>query len=175
MVKIKEILQSKLKPKEKQTKLVEAVCSSKIKDREFIAFFQSASDVDKGTCADVMKRISEKKPEILAPYIDILVEYINYRAPRVKWGVPEAIGNLAKKYPDKVVQAIPYLLKNTIENKINTTVIRWCAAYGLSEIAKHNTKAQKELTQKIKEIVKKEKNNGVRNVYLKALKELEKQ
>jgi len=175
MGKIDEILQSNLKPKEKQSKLVEAVCSSKIKDREFISFFQSASDVDKGTCADVMKHISEKKPELLAPYIDILVEYINYGAPRVKWGVPEAIGNLAKKYPDKVVKAIPYLLQNTIENKINTTVIRWCAAYGLSEIAKHNTKTQKALTQKIKEIVKKEKNNGVRNVYLKALKEIEKQ
>jgi hypothetical protein len=35
-------------------------------------------------------------------------------------------------------------LQNTVENKENTTVIRWCAAYGLSEIAKHNTKAQKE-------------------------------
>jgi hypothetical protein len=49
-----------------------------------------------------------------------------------------------------------------------------CAAYGLSEIAKHNTKAQKELILRIKEIVKKEKNNGVKNVYLKALKVIEK-
>jgi len=175
MVKINDILQLNLKPKEKQTKLVEAICNSKIKDKEFIAFFQSASDVDKGTCAIVMKHISEEKPEILAPYIGILVEYINYRVPRVKWGIPEAIGNLAKSYPDKVVQAIPFLLQNTIENKINTTVIRWCAAYGLSEIVKHSTKAQKELTQKIRKIVKKEKNTGVRNVYLKALKEIEKQ
>ena len=117
MVKINDILKLKLKPKEKQTKLVEAICNSKIKDKEFIAFFQSTSDVDKGTCAIVMKHISEEKPEILVPYIDILVEYINCRAPRVKWGIPEAIGNLAKSYPDKVVQAIPFLLKNTIENK----------------------------------------------------------
>jgi hypothetical protein len=174
MGKIEEILQSDLKPKEKQAKLVETLCNGKIKHKDFIKFFQSASDVDKGTCADVMKHVSEKKPEILAPYIDILVEYINHKTPRVKWGVPEAIGNLAKKYPDKVVQAIPYLLQNTIENKINTTVIRWCAAYGLSEIVKHNTRAQKELIPRIKEIVKKEKNNGVKNVYLKALKIIEK-
>ncbi|GFO97769.1 hypothetical protein ig2599ANME_1979 [groundwater metagenome] len=44
---------------------------------------------------------------------------------------------------------------------MNTTVTRWCAAYGLSEIAKHNTKAQKELILRIKEIVKKEKNNKI--------------
>ncbi len=174
MGKIEEILHSNLKPKEKQTKLVETVCNGKIQDKEFIEFFKSASDVDKGTCADAIKHISEQKPEILAPYIDILVEYINYKAPRVKWGVAEAIGNLAKKYPDKVVQAIPYLLQNTVENNMNTTVTRWCAAYGLSEIAKHNTKAQKELILRIKEIVKKEKNNGVKNVYLKALKDIEK-
>jgi len=121
-----------------------------------------------------MKHISEQKPEILAPYIGLLVEYINYKAPRVKWGVSEAIGNLAKKYPDRVVKAIPYLLQNTVENKINTTVIRWCAAYGLSEIAKYNTRAQKELIPRINEIIKKEKNNGVNNVYLKALKCIEK-
>ena len=52
---------------------------------------------------------------------------------------------------------------------MNTTVIRWCAAYGLSEIAKHNTKIRKELIPKIKEIVEKEKNNGVKNVCLKAI------
>lgn len=154
--------------------MVDAVCNGKIKDKEFIEYFKLASDVDKGTCADVMKHISEQKPEILAPYIGLLVEYINYKAPRVKWGVSEAIGNLAKKYPDRVVKAIPYLLQNTVENKINTTVIRWCAAYGLSEIAKYNTRAQKELIPRINEIIKKEKNNGVNNVYLKALKCIEK-
>ncbi len=174
MSKIEEILHSNLKPKEKQTKLVETVCNGKIQDKEFIEFFKSASDVDKGTCSDAMKHISEQKPEILAPFIEILVEYINYKAPRVKWGVQEAIGNLAKKYPDNVIQAIPYLLQNTVENNMNTTVIRWCAAYGLSEIAKHNTKAQKELILRIKKIVENEKNNGVKNVYLKALKEIEK-
>lgn len=116
-----------------------------------------------------MKHFSEQKPEILAPYIDLLMGYINYKAPRVKWGVPEAIGNLAKKYPDKMVQAIPYLLQNTVENKINTTVIRWCAVFALTEIAKYNLKLQKELVSKFKVIVKTEQNNGVKNVYLKFL------
>jgi len=116
-----------------------------------------------------MKHISEQKPEILAPYIDLLMRYINYKGPRVKWGVTEAIGNLAKKYPDEMVQAIPYLLQNTVENKINTTVIRWCAVFALTEIAKYNLKLQKELVSKFKVIVKTEQNNGVKNVYLKFL------
>jgi len=93
MTKIDEILQSKIKPKEKQTKLVEAVVSGKIPFKEFMAFFEAAKDTDKGTCADVMKHVSAQKPALLAPYIDTLIEYVNFELPRVKWGVPEAIGN----------------------------------------------------------------------------------
>ena len=71
-------------------------------------------------------------------YIDILIEYINYTAPRVKWGVQEAIGNLAKKYPVEVAKAVPGLLKNTEVTDKNNTVVRWCAAYGLTEILINN-------------------------------------
>jgi len=175
MTKIDEILQSKIKPKEKQTKLVEAVVSGKIPVKEFMAFFESAKDTDKGTCADVMKHVSAQKPALLAPFIDTLLEYINYQLPRVKWGVPEAIGNMAKDYPDEAAKAIPYLLKNTIDEKINTTVIKWCAAFALGEIAKHSPKTRIQLLPVFEKIIKSEKNNGVKNVYVKALKAIEKE
>ena len=168
---IEDILQLNIKPKEKQQKLVETVLNGKIKGKDLIEFFKSASDVDKGACSDLMKYVSEQKPEILAPFIDDLLEYINYKAPRVKWGVPESIGNMAKKYPDKVEKAIPKLLQNT---KDKSTVVRWCAAYALSEIAKNNSKKQIELVSIFLDIVKKEKNNGVKNVYMKTLKILQK-
>ena len=107
MSQIEEIIQSKIKPKERQTRLVEAVINGTISTREFMDYFVTASDVDKGTCADVMKNVSAQNPAILAPYIDILLEYINYPLPRVKWGVPEAIGNMAKSYPDETAKAVP--------------------------------------------------------------------
>ncbi|MCL5069740.1 MAG: hypothetical protein M1308_02415 [Actinobacteria bacterium] len=171
---IEDVLQSKIKPKEKQIKLVDAVISGKIQTNEFIAFFESANDVDKGTCADVMKNVAVQKPDMLAPYIDILLKYINYPLPRVKWGVPEAIGNMAKDYPDKTARAIPYLLKNTLDDKTNTTVIKWCAAFALTEIAKHNAQTQKQLLPIFEKIINTEKNTGVRNVYTKAVKIIEK-
>lgn len=171
---IEDVLRSKIKPKEKQIKLVDAVISGKIQTKEFIAFFESANDVDKGTCADVMKNVAVQKSDILAPYIDILLKYINYPLPRVKWGVPEAIGNMAKDYPDKTARAIPYLLKNTTDDKINTTVIKWCAAFALTEIAKHNAQTQKQLLPIFEKIINTEKNTGVRNVYTKAVKIIEK-
>lgn len=169
---IEEILHSKAKPKEKQVTLVEAVVSGKIPVKGLIDFFELASDVDKGNCSDAMKHISAEKPELLVPYIDILLKYINYKLPRVKWGVPEAIGNMAKHYPDKVEIAIPYLLKNTTDDRINSTVIKWCAAFALSEIAKYNSNTREQLFPIFTEIIEKEKNNGVKNVYIKALKEI---
>lgn len=81
-----------------------------------------------------MKHLSKGKPEIVAPYIDDMIDYINYKAPRVRWGVPETIGNLAQKYPTEVEKAIPNLLVNT---KDKSTVVRWCAAFALTETASH--------------------------------------
>jgi len=170
MSEIQEILRLNIRPKEKQTKLVESVSKKNITADKLILFFKSASDVGKGTCADVMKHVSIESPEILVPYIDTLIEYINYKAPRVKWGISEAIGNLAKKYPEKVEKAIPNLLTNTTENKINTTVVKWCAAYALTEIAKNNPTTREQLLPIFLKITKTESNIGVKNVYAKALK-----
>ena len=171
---VEKIIRSVMKPKEKQAALTEAVCNGAVKAGDFIGFFISASYVDKGTCADVMKHVAERNPAILEPYIETLLPYINHKAPRVRWGVSEAVGSCAEKYPDRTGAAVPYLMRNTGETGINTTVIRWCAAYGLAEIALHNLKVRKELVPELKKLAEKEKNNGVKNVYLKALQKIEK-
>ena len=171
----KELLRSRLKPKEKQTRLVDAVCKGQIPVREFLRFFEDAPDPDKGSCADALKHISEKRPELLRPHVEMMIPFINYRAPRVRWGIQEAIGNLAKRYPDKVATAVPRLLRNTSGNSENTTVIRWCAAYALSEIVKHNPDIRKGLLPRIRKIAEKEQNNGVKGVYLRAIRSIERE
>jgi HEAT repeat protein len=78
--------------------------------------------------------------------------------------VPEAIGNMAQKFPIEVEKAIPNLLKNA---KDESTVVRWCAAYALSEIAK-STPSDNDILLRIQELADNEQNNGVKNVYQKA-------
>jgi hypothetical protein len=168
---IAEIRNWKGKPKELVAFLTESIEKDQKLFSQLIEILKSGSDVEKGTAADVMKHVSKDKPEIVAPYIDDLVDYINYKAPRVKWGVPETIGNLAQNYPAEVESAVPKLLVNT-EDK--STVVRWCAAFALTEIAKSNPAIRKELGSKIEEIVENEENNGVKNVYLKALRTMNK-
>lgn len=166
---LQEILDSNLKHKEKVTKIASEIINNNEKFKELMEFFRSGNDITKGTCAEVMKFVSQPTPEVFPPYLDELIGYINYKAPRVKWGIPETIGHLAKTYPDKVAKAVPKLLDNT---KNKSTVVRWCAAFGLSNIAKYNLELQDSLLEKFKQIIEIEQNNGVKNVYLKTLKQI---
>jgi len=47
-------------------------------------FFKAESDVEKGNYADAMKHITADMSEILVPFIDDLIEFINYKTPIVK-------------------------------------------------------------------------------------------
>lgn len=155
------------KPKE----LVAFITKNVVEDEkivtQLIKILDSGSDVEKGTVADCMKHISAEKPEIVAPYVDVLINYVNHKVPRVKWGIQEAIGNIAKKYPLEAEKAIPNLLLNT---KNKSIVVRWCAAYALTEIVKYNIEARNKFTPKLEEIANSEQNKGVRNVYFKTWK-----
>ena len=159
------------KPKDLVAFLTQNIVEDEALFSQLVDLMKTGSDVEKGTCADVMKHVTEENPGIAVPYVDDLIGFINYRAPRVRWGVPESIGNMSRKHPEEVVKAIPNLLINT---KDDSTVVRWCAAYALTEIAKNNSRTRAELVPVFNDYAGKEKNNGVRNVYVKALKVIEK-
>jgi hypothetical protein len=159
-----------IKPKEKVSNITQLIIKEPNTIQQLINNFIEGTDVEKGTYAEVLKHVSKNNPTIVEPYINELKSYINYKANRVKWGIPETIGNLAEKYPKKVEKAVPNLLINTQDK---STVVRWCAAYALSEISLYNLDIQDELVNKIIEIISKEKNNGVKKVYLKTLKKIE--
>ena len=169
---LQEVLDSNLKHKEKVAKITEEISKNHEKFKELVELFRSGNDVIKGKCAEVMKFVSQQTPEVFPPYLDELIEYVDYKAPRVKWGIPETIGHLARTYPDKVAKAVPKLFENT---KNKSTVVRWCAAFGLSNIAKYNVEIQAGLLEKFEQIVEIEQNNGVKNVYFKILKQKRKQ
>lgn len=171
MSKIEEILQSKLKPKEKITLLADEIKKDKKFVDEIVSYFKSAPAGDQGHLIESLEYASQDNPELVAPHLDFVICHLEDKAPRVKWECARIIANLALKFSDKTEKAIPALLKNT---KDKGTVVRWSVAFALGEIAKSNSNIQKTLLPKMKELVKKETNNGVKNVYLKALKVLEK-
>ncbi len=171
MSKIEKILQSKLKPKEKITLLAKEITKDKKFIDEIVGYFESASSGDQGHLIESLEYASQDNPECVAPYLDFVICHLEDKGPRVKWECARIIANLALKFSDKTEKAIPALLKNI---KDKGTVVRWSVAFALGEIAKNNANAQKILLPKMKGLVKKETNNGVKNVYLKAFKIIEK-
>jgi hypothetical protein len=160
-----------MKHKEQVSKIVELAVKDAAALTQVFTLLKTGSDVEKGTAAEVLKFVSKECPEKMLPYVDLIVDFIDYKAPRVKWGCPEAIGNLAPQYPREVESAIPKLLKNLDDS---STVVRWCAAFALTEIARHNTARQNELVGLFEQLLLAEQNSGVKNLYVKTLKRIQK-
>ena len=120
---------------------------------------------------EILEYASKDNPEVAIPHLNEIINHINFNAPRVKWEAARVIANLSEKYPNEAAQAIDKLLTNT---KDKGTVVRWSTALAIGEIAKYNRSKQKELIKVIESLVEKESNNGVKNVYLKALKVINK-
>jgi hypothetical protein len=166
-----EIYSSKVKPKELVLLLAQELIANKKLLGEMISNYAKARDSIKGADLSALAHITKDNPKFVADILDFIIDQINHKAPRVKWESSEIIANVAKEYPEKVEGAIPSLIQNTNDEG---TVVRWSAAFALTEIAKSNPKTRKQLVPIFEEIVEKEENNGVKNIYLKALKLLAK-
>ena len=170
MATIKDILKSKKKPREIVELLAEKLKSDDKAINELIQCFRDGTTAEKGNCMEAIEYVTKENPEFAENCLEFVIEHINDKAPRVKWESCRIIGNVAKKFPDKVKEAIPKLLENT---KDKGTVVRWSAAFALTEIAKSGLEMQKELVPEFKKILERENNKGVRNIYLKYLKDVE--
>lgn len=168
---LEEIRKSDKKPKELNAFIAKLIVEKKPSSKDFADAFASGNDVERGTCIEALEYATQTNPNIAKPYISSVINCLKDKAPRVKWEASRVIGNVSKVLPEETGEAIPKLLENTTDKG---TVVRWSTAFALSEIAKNNNKLRSSLLTKINEILKKEQNNGVKNVYLKALKVINK-
>jgi len=168
---LEELGRPKRKPKELVVFVAEKIKRDENLFGQLVECLRTGSDVQKGICAEVMEYATKDNPELARPYLDSIIAHINYPAPKVKWETARVVANASRGSSESVGKAIPNLLLNTEDAG---TVVRWSAAYALTEIAKHNPKLSRNLVPRFMKIAKKERNSGVKNVYLKALKQLTK-
>jgi len=166
---LQEILKLKEKPKQKLTLLAKTLTEEKDAINELINCFDKVSDSEKGYLMEALEYVTKESPEFGKHCLEFVIKHINNKAPRVKWEAGRIIGNVAQIFPDKIKEAIPKLLENT---KDKGTVVRWGAAFALTEIAKSNLEMQKELIPEFKKILERETNKGVKDIYLKYLKDV---
>lgn len=175
-IKTMNILDEIRNSKKNSKQLLFEISQALIKDHKLLGQIKeglsAGSKVEKGILMESLEYASKDDPSIAENMIDTVVDYLDYEdSPRVKWEGARVIANISQRYPEKAVRAVDKLLENA---KDQGTVVRWSAAFALGEIAKYNLKARAGLLPKIEAVLKKEQNSGVKNVYLKALKTINK-
>jgi len=171
MTAVEDILGSDERPKEKVARLVTMAREDYGVLGELARLYDGASKPMKGSCMEAISEVSKVDPAAVAPHMGFLIAHVNDALPRVRWEAAQAIGNAARASPAEASVAIPSIMRNTSDEG---TVVRWSAAYALGEIAKADPRARAALLPKLERLARDEKNNGVRNVYLKALTQMEK-
>ena len=159
-----------LKPKERTEQLCQLVSEGTISVPDLIAFAKTAKDPVKATCIESLEFATKVKPGILKEgELVWVVECLGEKSPRIKWESAKVTGNVIHLFPGQVPFAVKKLLDNT---ESDGTVVRWAAAYALSQILQLNGKINNELVPAIETIAANEEKNSIKKIYLGALKKV---
>ncbi|MGL5889841.1 MAG: hypothetical protein ACRC3B_08145 [Bacteroidia bacterium] len=168
---IAEIIADKAtKAKEKTELLSQMLLAKSISSKQLIDFAQAAKDPAKATCIEALEFATKQQPGIADEHCFAFVtQTLSAKAPRIKWESAKVIGNTAHLFPKKLDEAIAALLANT---EHTGTVVRWSAAFALSEILKLKTKHNAVLLPALETISEREEKNSIRKIYQAAFKTL---
>ncbi|MBS3913640.1 MAG: hypothetical protein KG003_04025 [Bacteroidetes bacterium] len=70
---------------------------------------------DKGTdipndCIKVLYEVGARKPELIAPFLDIFLSLLHHKNNRLQWGAMTALAAIAKYIPDKIYKSLNTIL-----------------------------------------------------------------
>jgi hypothetical protein len=168
---IHEVFSNKeYKAKDHSVILSTQLSNGQITINEILDYAATAKDAAKGSCIEAIELATKQEPAIAnKSCFDFVTENLDAKAPRIKWESAKVIGNIAPLFEKQLDKAIGKLIVNTEDDG---TVVRWSAAYALSEIIKLNTKRNKDLIPAIEAIMDREEKNSIKKIYQQALKKV---
>ena len=168
---IQELLKDKTRrPKEKTQIISDWILKNELPIDELLSVAENSKDPVKATCIEAIEYSTKENPNIAEEMVlDFVFKTLNEKAPRVIWESAKVIGNIIHLYPNYIEMAIKNLIVTT---EHSGTVVRWSAAYALSEILKLKTNANKTLLPTIESIIDKEEKDSIKKIYQKAIKEV---
>lgn len=163
-------LDKTLKGKDKVLTIAEGLTQHDWEVHDLLDCAETLKASEKATCIEAIECVTRTNPAIATERVfEFVIRSLNDLEPRVKWESAKVIGNVAKLFPSQLGVAIPNLLQNA-QNK--GTVVRWAAAFALSEILILNTAHNQDLLPQIELLFEREENNGVKKKYAAALKKV---
>ena len=97
--------------------------------------------------AQLFALISEDRPELVAPHIDIFIGDLDAKAPVLRWEATCTLGNLASADTDKKISAILDRMYPHLEHK--SIVLANHTVQALTKIAQHNPDKAEEILDKL--------------------------
>ena len=166
---LEELFKNKsLKPKERTEQLSKLVAEGTISVSDLITFADHAKDPVKATCIESLEFATKATAKIInEKELAWVINCLAAKAPRIKWESAKVTGNVIHLFPKQIPAAVKRLLDNT-ENE--GTVVRWSAAFALSQILKLKTKINTELIPAVETIIANEEKNSIKKIYQDGLK-----
>lgn len=159
-----------LKGKAKTETLSELILNAKISVNELIGFAKTAKDPVKATCIEALEFATKSNPEAINEAgLQFCIESLKEKAPRIKWESAKVIGNTIHLHPKKIDAAVTNLLVNT---EHTGTVVRWSAAFALSQIVLLKSAINKSLVPALENICEQEEKNSIKKIYQAAFKKI---
>ena len=159
-----------LKVKGKVEKIANLLLNGELSIRDVIYVAGSEKEVNKATLIESIEFASRMQPAIIdKAAFNFVIQNLKPGAARVQWESAKVIGNSAHLFVKSLKKAVVNLLINTESTR---TVVRWSAAYALTQIIKCKTALNNELLPAIGSIIKREEDNAIKKIYLKALKDI---
>jgi hypothetical protein len=62
-----------------------------------------------GDCAEVLTKVAEARPELVAPFAQRLLALLPHRNGRVRWEAAHALALIASRVPERIAEALPDL------------------------------------------------------------------
>lgn len=166
---IGELLSNKqLKPKEKTQALADAILDGELPIHSVMDFAMNAKPPAVAACMEAFEYATKQSSS--AASLDLLhwaQHHLNAKASRLRWESAKVIGNIAHLYPEELELAVESLLVNT---KDDSTVVRWSAAYALTQIFGLPPYANDSFRNQLLSIQQSEEKESIRKMYAKALK-----
>jgi hypothetical protein len=163
------ILGSSTTAKEKEVALVSLIEEESGQVAPLVERFSSVSSSDQGTILAALESISRQRPAVVVPHVGFIIDHLDDAPPRVRWEASRVVGNLAGANAPGLRSAVPALLRNA---RNEGTVVRWSAAFALTQLALCDAVLGQELLPRLRELAHRETGGGIRAMYEKALKRL---
>ncbi len=156
-----------IKSKEKTEAISHSLLNGELLIDDLLNFAKLAKETIKATCIESIEFATKANPNMANENCMIFVlQALSEKAPRIKWESAKVIGNISFLYPQYLTPAIENLLLNTNHDG---TVVRWSAAYAISEIYKLKSAHNKKLLPIINKMIEIEPKESIKKIYKKAL------